>query len=133
MGSPPKSGLHFSESVTFLYTRDLSATARFYEDLLGLELTVDQGDCRIYRVSRESFLGFCQRDSAPETPQGVIFTFVTAEVDAWAERLAQAGVEFEKAPGLNEKYRIYNCFFRDPNGYLLEIQRFLDPGWKGTA
>jgi len=25
--------------------------------------------------------------------------------------------------------RIYHCFLRDPNGYLLEIQRFLDPAW----
>jgi hypothetical protein len=24
---------------------------------------------------------------------------------------------------------IYHCFLRDPNGYLIEIQRFLDPAW----
>ncbi|OQY24133.1 MAG: hypothetical protein DRJ03_06405 [Chloroflexi bacterium] len=33
---------------------------------------------------------------------------------------------------LNPRYNIYHCFLRDPNGYLIEIQRFLDSAWKGT-
>ena len=56
----------FDQQITFLYTRDLAATARFYEDVLGLPLTVDQGDCRIYRVSRDGYVGFCQRAAAPD-------------------------------------------------------------------
>lgn len=107
-------------------------TARFYEEVLELPLVVDQGDCRIYRVSPQAFLGFCQRLDAAEIPQGVIFTLVTSDVDGWAERLCAHGVSFEKEPALNEKYQIYNCFFRDPNGYLLEIQRFINPDWAET-
>jgi hypothetical protein len=38
-------------------------------------------------------------------------------------------VHFEKAPATNEQYKIYHAFLRDPNGYLLEIQRFLDADW----
>lgn len=119
----------FTDAITFLYTRDLKATAHFYEQILGLSLAVDQGDCRIYRVSAQSYLGFCQRPAAPAALQGVIFTFVTEDVDAWAGRLRGLGVAFEKEPALNAQYQIYNCFFRDPNGYLLEIQRFLNPEW----
>jgi len=37
------------QQITFLYTRDLATTARFYEQVLGLPLAVDQGDCRITR------------------------------------------------------------------------------------
>ncbi len=129
---PPMSPTPFTESITFLYTQDLQATTHFYEQVLGLPLVVDQGDCRIYRVSAESFLGFCRRPSTPAAVQGVIFTFVTNDVDAWAERLRAHGIPFEKEPALNEKYQIYNCFFRDPSGYLLEIQRFLDPHWAGA-
>ena len=44
-------------------------------------------------------------------------------------RLADAGVPFEKEPAHSPEYGIYHCFFRDPNGYLLEIQQFDDPGW----
>lgn len=123
--------LSFTEAITFLYTRDLTETSRFYEEVLRLPLVVDQGDCRIYQVSQESFLGFCQRHDAPSQPEGVTFTFVTDDVDAWAKRVQAYGAVFEKTPALNEKYGIYNCFFRDPNGYLLEIQRFLDPDWAG--
>jgi dihydrofolate reductase len=120
----------FTESITFLYTLNLKETAAFYEGVLGLKIVVDQGDCRIYRVSGESFLGVCQRKNAPDQPEGVIFTFVTEDVDGWAARLSAAGAEMVKAPQLYAKYQIYNCFFHDPNGYLIEIQRFLDPMWK---
>lgn len=121
----------FTDCITFLYTRDLKTTASFYEDVLGLPLALDQGSCRIYRIDAGAFVGFCQRENAPEKPEGVILTFVTDGVDSWAARLEAAGVELEKEPTLNEQYGIYHIFFHDPNGYLLEIQRFLDPGWRG--
>ncbi len=117
------------QQVTFLFTRDLRQTAQFYEETLGLRLVLDQGSCRIYRISQDGFLGFCERAEAPEQPQGIIITLATHEVDAWYEQLQQKGVVFEKPPQHNPKYDIYHCFLRDPNGYLLEIQQFLDPAW----
>ena len=119
----------FRSFVTFCYTADLAATARFYEDVLGLPLSLDQGTCRIYRVSPAGHLGFCSREDAA-TPNGVILTLVTPEVDAWAERLRAAGVELEKEPAHNRRYGIYHLFARDPNGYSIEIQRFEDPAWR---
>ncbi len=117
------------QQVTFLYTRDLAATAHFYEQVLGLPLVHDQGVCRIYRVSDDAFLGFCQRADASQQPSGVIFTLVTQEVDGWHAYLSAQGVVFETPPAHNPTYNIYHCFLRDPNGYLLEIQTFLDPSW----
>jgi catechol 2,3-dioxygenase-like lactoylglutathione lyase family enzyme len=113
----------FDQQITFLYTPDLAATARFYEEVLALPLVLDQGDCRIYRVSHDGLLGFCQRSTAPQ-PAGVIVTLVTQDVDGWYERLRQRGAQFDHPPAHNPKYAIYHCFLRDPNGYLLEIQRF---------
>lgn len=109
--------------ITFLYTRDLAATASFYEDVLGLTLAVDQGDCRIYQVSQDGFLGFCQRAEAPQ-PAGIIVTIVTPDVDAWYRDLAAQGVAFTHPPVHHLRYRIYHCFLHDPNGYLVEIQSF---------
>ena len=117
------------QHITFLYTDALAETARFYEDLLGLELALDQGTCRIYSVCAEAYVGFCGRDTAA-TPDGVIFTLVSADVDGWYAHLSAAGVAFEKPPETNPKYQIYHCFLRDPNGYLIEIQRFEDPRWQ---
>jgi catechol 2,3-dioxygenase-like lactoylglutathione lyase family enzyme len=56
---------------------------------------------------------------------------VTDKVDEWYAFLQARGVEFDQAPALNDRYHIYHCFLRDPNGYLIEIQQFLDPEWPG--
>ena len=114
------------QQITFLDTRDLARTADFYERVLGLRLARDQGTCRIYHVSGSAYVGFCQRAEALP-PQGVVLTLVTDEVDRWCERLRSHGVEFIKEPAENPPYRIYNAFVRDPNGYVLEIQRFWEP------
>ncbi len=128
MARPP---IH--QHTTFLYTRDLSATARFYEEVMDLPLALDQGDCRIYRVGRDAFLGFCERADAPVQPAGIILTIVTKEVDDWYQHLSDQGVEFESEPTLNPRYDIYHCTLRDPNGYLIEIQRFEDPAWSDVV
>jgi catechol 2,3-dioxygenase-like lactoylglutathione lyase family enzyme len=131
------SHLSIDQQITFLYTRDLETTARFYEEVLGLPLALDQGACRIYRVSGDGYLGFCRRAEAVEQPSGalpgVIFTIVTDEVDEWYDFLCQRGVVFEKPPAVNPQCNIYHCFLRDPNGYLIEIQRFLDSDWSRQA
>jgi catechol 2,3-dioxygenase-like lactoylglutathione lyase family enzyme len=119
------------QQITFLYTRDLAATAHFYEQVLGLPLWLDQGTCRIYHVAGSALLGFCQRDALPASLAGpgedrLILTLVTPAVDAWYASLSEQGVVFEKPPAVNPRYHIYHCFLRDPNGYLIEIQRFLD-------
>lgn len=131
MGGPAVTPDHppIEAQITFLGTTDLAATARFYEDVMGFRLAVDQGDCRIYQVGRDGYLGFCRRGSVAPEAGWVIFTLVTPEVDAWHAYLAARGVTFEKPPQLNAKYGIYHCFLRDPNGYLIEIQRFTDPQW----
>jgi len=115
--------------TTFLYTRDLEATAHFYEELMGLQLALDQGDCRIYRIAKNAFLGFCEREDAADNPGGVILTIISEEVDRWHLFLREHDVVFEKEPTFNPEYEIYHCLLRDPNGYLVEIQRFDDPAW----
>ena len=116
------------QQITFLYTDDFTASTRFYEDKLGLELWLDQGTCRIYSISGFAYLGLCQinETSIPSYNKqpSVIFTLVTPQVDEWFEYLKGRGIEFEKPPTLNKKYNIYHCFLRDPNGYLIEIKRF---------
>ena len=115
--------------ITFLYCESLAVTAPFYERVLGLPLVVDQGSCRIFHVKgRQAYLGLCERPAPPEK-DSLIFTFVTQDVDAWYERITGHGVACEAAPSVSEQYGIYHFFVRDPNGYLLEVQRFLDDEW----
>ena len=118
------------QQVTFLYTPDLTKTARFYEEIIGLEMVLDQGVCRIYQITDTAFVGFCERATANGRDSDVIITLVTDEVDAWHEYLLAHDVDIEKPPTLNEDYNIYHIFVRDPGGYLLEIQTFKDPAWR---
>lgn len=121
--------LPISQQITFLYTQDITKTAPFYEDVLGLALVLDQGGCRIYRVmDGTAYVGICQR-ATPSPPDGVIFTLVTPDVDGWYAHITGQGVTCEHAPRINTEYGIYHFFVRDPNGYLIEVQRFLDEAW----
>lgn len=120
------------QQVTFLFTANLPETAVFYETILELPLVLDQGACRIYATGLGAFLGFCQHLVAGVQPAGVILTLVSQDVDNWYAFLQRKGVTIEKTPSFNEKFNIYHLFLRDPNGYLIEIQRFLDPSWPGV-
>lgn len=118
----------FDQQVTFLSVSDLERSTAFYAGALGLTPVLDQEDCRIFAVSTTAFVGICLRPDAVH-PVGVIVTLVTDDVDEWHERLVAAGVTCERAPNHNDHYDIYQAFYRDPDGYLIEIQRFFDPGW----
>jgi catechol 2,3-dioxygenase-like lactoylglutathione lyase family enzyme len=121
-------GMTFESQITFVRTADLERATRFYRETLGLELVLDQGGCRIFRASDGAYLGVCAHMGEP-SPEGVVLTLVAEDVDAWYERLVASGVVFEKQPTHNDEFEIYHCFFRDPDGHLLEIQRFDDPLW----
>ena len=60
----------------------------------------------------------------------MIFTIITPYVDEWYDTLIKKGVEFEKPPQENPDFKIYHTLLRDPNGYLVEIQCFLDQRWE---
>ncbi len=127
------------QQVTFLYTAEQEATHDFYAGVLGLPLVLDQGACRIYGASETAFVGFCKQTANIDgvAAQGVILTLAvgtTELVDAWYAHLQTAGLNvIEKAPALNERFNIYHLFLRDPNGYLVEIQCFLDPNWPSAS
>ena len=47
-------------------------------------------------------------------------------------QLLAAEVPCVRTPAVNEKYQLYQAFYRDPDGYMIEIQRFLDPAWSAS-
>ena len=121
----------FDQFVTFLPIRDLARSVAFYEGILGLELVLNQGDCRIYRVAGDAFIGICLRP-ADGPSDGVMLTLVTDEVDEWHKRLESADVHCDRSPARNDAYDLYHAFYRDPDGHVLEVQSFLDPDWPGA-
>jgi catechol 2,3-dioxygenase-like lactoylglutathione lyase family enzyme len=121
-----------NSAITFLKTRDLEVTTAFYQDVLGLRLALDQGACRIFQLRPGAYLGFCQTDAPTGSPE-VIVTLVVDDVDGACDQMEVSGAVIEVRPRYNERFKIYQFFARDPNGYLLEVQRFEDPAWKGEG
>ncbi|MBY0335301.1 MAG: VOC family protein [Acetobacteraceae bacterium] len=126
------------QQVTFLYAEDPAPSWRFYEEVMELPLVQDQGTCRIYAVAgSRAFLGVCKARAPrvtdnPRVQGGVVFTFVTDDVDGWHGFLSARGVEIPQPPALSETFRVYHFFFRDPAGYTMEIQRFERPDWPSS-
>lgn len=117
----------FDGQIVFLPVADLARSAVFYEQLLLLPLALEQPEIKIYRVRAGAFLGLCQSGGPLAADDRLILTLVSEQVDAWHERLAAQGVPTEGPPRENARYRIYHFFARDPDGYRVEIQRFLHP------
>jgi catechol 2,3-dioxygenase-like lactoylglutathione lyase family enzyme len=126
MRPPPRTPapLAATGQVTFLPTADLAAVDAFYGDLLGLPLARDQGVCRIYETSPGAYLGFCDRGYAVPGEFRVVLTLIVDDLAAAYDALLSRGAAPEGPPAHSERYAVTSFFVRDPNGYLLELQRF---------
>ena len=122
----------FDGAVTFVFAPDLDEAHRFYHDVVGLELALDQGPCRIYRVASGAYLGVCTHDEHAPT-DGVILTLITDDVDATWARFDGQGVDTDGPPRTNDRFGIYHFFARDPAGWRIEVQRFVDPPLPGLG
>ena len=116
----------FKEFITFLGTKDLKATSDFYQKFLGLTVYKDQDVCLIFNINAQSKIGFCTHMSIVHDEKSPIITLVTEDVDEIYNSLIRKGAEIKEKPKLNQKFHIYHFFFKDPNGYTIEIQNFLD-------
>lgn len=119
----------FQSQITLLYFRNIEKAYHFYEEILGLKLKIDQGYGRIYEVSGNALLGvmdekrgFLQSGSG----KSVMISLITDEVDEWYEKLQKSGVKLLSKPLMKEEIGIRSFLFEDPEGYILEIQKFLD-------
>lgn len=132
----PHAPLPATGQVTFLPTADLDATHAFYGGLLGMPLVRDQDVCRIYRASPGTgaengggYWGFCDRgdaDGGHVVPEGVrvVLTLLVDDVEAAYREMVARGAVPEGPPAHHERYAVTSFFVRDPNGYLVEFQRF---------
>ena len=116
--------------IPWLYYRDLPRAMRFYEDVMGFEMVVDQGWSKIYRIREGAYIGLVDGEKgyhkASDT-KPVIICLNVRDADAWYEILKGKGVEIEEKPQESERLKIKVFMFKDPEGYVIEIQESL-PG-----
>ncbi len=112
-------------AITFLYYRDLPAAIRFYEDVLGLDLAIDQGWSKIYRICPGAHVGLVDEArgmhrAAAEKP--VQLCLRVPDVDAWRRWIAAQGVAGLSEMFENDALGIRAFVFDDPEGYQIEVQ-----------
>jgi catechol 2,3-dioxygenase-like lactoylglutathione lyase family enzyme len=117
--------MQINKQITFLPTKDLQSTTHFYIDIINLQLILDQGDCVIFRTCENAYIGFCEREYS-NLDGKIILTFIVEDVDEVYKNMISHVDIVMSPPTINQKYQIYHFFVTDPNGYLVEIQKFLN-------
>jgi len=114
-----------SLAITFLYYRDLAGAARFYEEVLGLSLAIDQGWAKIYRLAEGAHVGLVDETRgmhrAAET-KPVQLCLRVPDVEAWRRWVAGHGVANLSETFESDALGIRAFVFDDPEGYQIEIQ-----------
>lgn len=132
-------------------THDVEATAKFYTEVMGMELASTVYDDKVpstgdafpyfhifFRMQDGSTIAFFEAPGLPARPEPThaaydIFDHIAleardrAEVDEWHQWLTSHGVEV--VGPTDHKGLIYSIYFKDPNGLRLEITTPLDPQW----
>ena len=112
-------------AITFLYYRDLPRAMRFYEDILGLRLAIDQGWSKIYRIADGAHVGLVDEARGAHRASDVKpvqLCLRVADVDAWHGWVASHGVAGLSEPRTVDALGIRAFVMEDPEGYQIEIQ-----------
>jgi predicted enzyme related to lactoylglutathione lyase len=117
--------MKYDEFITFFGTHNLKETSDFYQNILGLTLYKDQKVCLIFNINKQSKIGFCEHMPVIYEEKSPIITLVTQEVDEIYKKFVKSGLQISEGPKINHKFDIYHFLFKDPNGYTIEVQRFL--------
>jgi predicted enzyme related to lactoylglutathione lyase len=112
-------------AITFFYYRDLPAAMRFYEDVLGFPLAIDQGWCKIYRICPGAHVGLVDEAKGMNKWQArkpVQLCIRVPDVDAWYGYAQEQGLDGLSELFINDQIGIRAFVFNDPEGYQIEIQ-----------
>jgi catechol 2,3-dioxygenase-like lactoylglutathione lyase family enzyme len=121
-------GLDIKANITFFYYKNLAGAADFYENVMGLQLVLDYGFAKAYRVSKTSFLCLVDETKGMHKttePKAVTLSFISREVDGWYRYLKAKGVKMHSPLKNSTRLPIRGFVARDPEGYYLEFETFL--------
>jgi len=115
-----------------LLDNDFQASLHFYRDILGFEVTWDDGDyanfqdgeMRVAIFKRELMseaIGTTDKPAEAECQDKLGLIFEISNVDEYYRQLKEKGVQFSKPPQDFPTWGIRAAYFRDPDGNLIEI------------
>jgi catechol 2,3-dioxygenase-like lactoylglutathione lyase family enzyme len=128
----PDSILGGSDVMAFAPTTDPAKARAFYEGALGLRLVSDEQPFALVFDANGTMLRVTTVHEL-KTQQFTILGWRVVEIEKSVDRLAAAGVEFERYKGVNDAdpRGIWNspsgariAWFKDPDGNVLSVTEF---------
>jgi catechol 2,3-dioxygenase-like lactoylglutathione lyase family enzyme len=113
-----------------LFVEDIDAARRFYRDVFGVEVLVEDDDSTAFRFGN-TIVNLLRASAAdelvapaavggPESGARLVFTIDVDDVDATCAELAARGVELLNGP-IDRPWGVRTASFRDPGGHIWEI------------
>ena len=118
-------------AITFFYYRDLPAAMRFYEEILGLPLAIDQGWCKIYELCPGAHVGLVDETRGMNKwaeIKPVQLCIRVPQVHDWFAYAQAKGLDNLSELSVNDDIGIRAFVFTDPEGYQIEFQSATRPG-----
>lgn len=107
--------------IVFFRTAELNKLREFYTGTVGMNVWLEQPDIAILKFDN-MLIGFHQTGEA-DLSGLITFVYETKEeVDGMYSKIKELAIS---EPKVNEKYRIYHFFAKDPEGRPIEFQQFL--------
>jgi len=111
----------------FLYYKDLDKALDFYSLTLGMELVADYNNAHILRMTLDSYLILVDASKgmhSSEEPKTVALALLTDQLDEWYTYLKNQDVDIKYEYQPKEGSAHDGFVAVDPEGYLLEFERF---------
>ncbi|MEM9808344.1 MAG: VOC family protein [Cyanobacteria bacterium P01_D01_bin.56] len=117
---------------TRLLVSDIAICCRFYRDLLGLKVIVDNPSYAEFEAAGQTISLFHQEEMAsiihtsgkPATADcqdKALIIFTITDLDRTYAQLRQAGVHFDEPPTQNSDFNLKIAYCRDPEGNLIGL------------
>ena len=119
----------FNKDHDALLVEDLSRSAKFYSEVLGLE-EIDNGglpaSIRWFQLKDSVQIHLIESEEVPASHKGVHMSLNTSELDEFMKFLQEHNIAFENWPGESKTTNtrpdgIKQIYLQDPDGYWIEI------------
>jgi catechol 2,3-dioxygenase-like lactoylglutathione lyase family enzyme len=111
----------------FFYYEDLDEAVNFYSEILGMVIVADYETSCILRVAKDSYLVLVDATKgmhSADEPKTVALALLSDQLDEWYSYLKTKDIEFKYDYNPKEGSAHDGFVIIDPEGYLLEFERF---------
>ena len=132
---PWRHSLSIELNHTIVHSRDNRESARFFAEIVGLDITSEWGPFVAVALSNGVTLDFASVPEDTITPQHYAFLVSEEEFDAAYARITERGIEHyadphKKHPGtINRNDGGKGVYFMDPVGHAMELLTVPYGGW----